>query len=97
MTEYFQDESIVYNHTNHHYIEIGDAKILVDAGSGSRLFPTTGRLIQNMEAAGVDPFYVTHVPITHAHPDHNLGVRDDFDEAMFMDAEHVVGETEHVY
>lgn len=97
MTEYFQDESIVYNHTNHLYIEIGDAKVLVDAGSGSRLFPTTGRLFQNMEAAGIDPFSVTHVVITHAHPDHILGVRDDFDEALFSDAEHIIGESEHAY
>lgn len=97
MAEYFQSDEHYYNHTNHLLVELGDAKILVDVGSGSRLFPTTGRLVQNMEAAGIDPFSITHVVITHAHPDHILGVRDDFDEPLFPDAEYIIGEAEHAF
>ncbi|MDQ2089431.1 MBL fold metallo-hydrolase [Marimonas arenosa] len=86
-----------YAHTNHLLIELGDATVLVDVGSGSRFFPTTGRLMANMEAAGIDPGAITHVFITHAHPDHIWGIRDDFDEPIFPDAEYIIGEVEHGY
>ncbi len=86
-----------YAHTNHLYIEIGDAKVLVDVGSGSRFFETTGRLMANMEAAGIDPQGITHVVMTHAHPDHILGIRDDFDEAIIPEAAYTLGQIEHDY
>ncbi|WP_137703117.1 MBL fold metallo-hydrolase [Marimonas lutisalis] len=86
-----------YAHTNHVFVELGDAKVLVDVGSGSRFFSTTGRLVANMEAAGIDPSSITHVFITHAHPDHIWGIRDDFDEAIFPDAAYFIGEAEHAY
>lgn len=86
-----------YAHTNHLFVELGEVKLLVDVGSGSRFFGTTGRLIANMESAGIDPASVTHVFITHAHPDHIWGIRDDFDEALFPDAQYFIGEVEHRY
>lgn len=86
-----------YSHTNHLLIEAGEAVVLVDVGSGSRFMPTTGRLMANLEAAGVDPASITHVVITHAHPDHIWGIRDDFDEPLFPDAEYVIGAVEHAH
>ena len=86
-----------YSHTNHLLIETGAAKVLVDIGSGNRFMPTAGRLMANLEAAGVDPYSITHVVITHAHPDHVWGVRDDFDEAILPDAEFIMGRAEHDY
>jgi glyoxylase-like metal-dependent hydrolase (beta-lactamase superfamily II) len=86
------DESL--SHTNHLYIELGDAKVLVDVGSGNRFMPTAGQLLTNLEAAGIDPYAITHVVITHAHPDHIWGIRDDFDEAILPDAEYIIGGTE---
>lgn len=86
-----------YSHTNHLLIEKGDAVVLVDVGSGNRFFDSTGRLMANLEAAGIDPSSITHVVITHAHPDHIWGIRDDFDEALFPDAEYFVGRVEHDY
>jgi glyoxylase-like metal-dependent hydrolase (beta-lactamase superfamily II) len=97
VTEYFQSDQSYYNHTNHMYVEIGDARVLVDVGSGNRAFSTTGRLISNMEAVGIDPYAVTHIVITHAHPDHILAVRDDFDEPLIPDAEHIIAATEHAF
>ncbi len=85
------------SHTNHLLIETKDATVLVDVGSGDRLFNTTGRLFDSMEAAGVDPYDVTHVVITHAHPDHLWGLRDDFDEPIIPDAEYIVGQIEYEY
>ncbi len=94
---YFLSKEANYAHTNHLLVELGDARVLVDVGSGSRFFDTAGRLVTNMEAAGIDPDSITHVFITHAHPDHIWGIRDDFDEPIFPGAEYIIGEVEHGY
>lgn len=85
------------SHTNHLIVEIGDNTVLVDVGSGNRFMDTAGRLWGNLDAAGIDASGITHVVITHAHPDHIWGVRDDFDEAIIPDAAYYLGETEHNY
>ncbi|NRP12248.1 N-acyl homoserine lactonase [Aliiroseovarius sp. xm-m-379] len=97
LAEHLIDPEMGYSHTNHMYIELGEAKVLVDVGSGNRWFDTTGRLMGNLEAAGIDPFAITHVAITHAHPDHIWGIRDDFDEPILPDAEYVIGEAERAH
>ena len=86
-----------YSHTNHIVIEIDDAIILVDIGSGNRFLPTAGKLMENLTLAGIDPASITHVAFTHAHPDHIWGLRDDFDEPVLFDAEHIIGAAEHDY
>ena len=97
LDRYFLSQVENYAHTNHLLVELGDATVLVDVGSGSRFFPTTGRLMANIEAAGIDPGAITHVLITHAHPDHIWGIRDDFDEPILPDAQYFIGEIEHGY
>ena len=97
MAAHYIDPEVGYSHPNHMYIELGDAKVLVDVGSGTRWFDTTGRLMENLETAGIDPMGITHVAITHAHPDHIWGVRDDFDEPIIPDAEYVMGQAEHTH
>lgn len=84
-----------YSHTNHMVIEIGDAVVLVDVGSGDRFLPTAGRLMDNLSAAGIEHSSITHVIITHAHPDHIWGIRDDFDEPIFPDAQYFIGAGEY--
>ena len=97
LESYFLSPEMNYSHTNHLLIELGDAKVLVDVGSGDRFLPTAGELMGNLEAAGIDPMEITHVVITHAHPDHIWGVRDDFDEAIIPDAQYFIGASEHAY
>jgi glyoxylase-like metal-dependent hydrolase (beta-lactamase superfamily II) len=97
IAEHYLNPEENYAHTNHLYVEIGEARVLVDVGSGSRFFGTAGRLIENLEAAGIDPWGITHVVITHAHPDHIWGIRDDFDEPIFPDAEYIIGAEEYGY
>jgi len=81
------DTGISYSHTNHVVIDTGDAKVLVDVGSGPNLFATAGRLVSNLEAAGLGVTDITHVALTHAHPDHVWGMMDDFgDELRFPEA-----------
>lgn len=55
-------------------IRAGEALILVDTGSGDKFQATAGRLRDNLLAAGIAPDAVTHVVLTHAHPDHAGGI-----------------------
>ena len=91
---HFQDTNSSYIHTNHVVIELSDSKILIDVGSGNRLFPTTGYMLENLAASGIAEEEITHVALTHAHPDHVWGIRDDFDEAIFPGAEYLIGSAE---
>ena len=50
--------------------------VLIDTGADG-LAPTTGDLAKRPEAEGVRPEDVTHVLITHGHPDHIGGALDD--------------------
>lgn len=83
-----------YSHTNHLVIESGDKVVLVDVGSGSRFLDTAGRLMDNLDAAGIDAGSITDVVITHAHPDHVWGIRDDFDEPILPEAAYTIGAAE---
>ena len=95
LIRHFMDTERMEAHTNHVVIELGDAVVLVDVGSGNRYLESVGRMIENLEVAGIDYDSITHVVLTHAHPDHIWGIRDDFDEAVFPDAQYYIGETEH--
>ncbi|HKL55986.1 MAG: MBL fold metallo-hydrolase [Roseovarius sp.] len=97
LKRHFLSPGLGYSHTNHLFVEIGDARVLVDVGSGNRFMENTGKLMGNLEAAGIDPYGITHVVITHAHPDHIWGIRDGFDEAIIPDAQYLMGEAEHDY
>lgn len=73
----------------------GEETILIDTGAGMNFMDTTGRLMDSIDMAGVDPEAVTKVVLTHAHPDHVWGVIDDFDEApRFPNASYVIGAAE---
>ncbi len=89
------DPATNFAHTNHVLIDTGAAKILVDVGSGERFQPSAGRLSGNLEAAGIDPSSITHVALTHAHPDHVWGMLDEFDEPRFPEAEYAISATEY--
>jgi glyoxylase-like metal-dependent hydrolase (beta-lactamase superfamily II) len=75
----------------------GDTLALFDAGSGLSFQPSAGTLPEALDAAGIDPFDITHVIFTHGHPDHLWGVLDDFDEPYFGNAEHMMGGVEFDY
>jgi len=71
--------------------------ILFDAGSGWNFMPTVGELPDALSTLGVDPGDVTDVVFTHCHADHLWGVLDDFDEPVFYNARHMMGQTEFDY
>lgn len=70
-------------------IKAGSDTILIDTGAGPNFMPTTGRLLANLEAAGIAPDSITKVVFTHGHPDHLWGALDDFEEnPRFPNATH---------
>jgi glyoxylase-like metal-dependent hydrolase (beta-lactamase superfamily II) len=75
------------------YVDTGEHAILVDMGAGN-LFPTTGRLVQSMEGAGIEPADIDIVAITHAHPDHIGGALDDSGGLVFDEARYYISRRE---
>ncbi len=75
-------------------IEGGGIRALVDAGTGDFFGPVLGKLPANLEAAGVALDSITHILMTHIHPDHAYGLTDKSGSAWFPKAQLVVQETE---
>ncbi|WP_308342347.1 MBL fold metallo-hydrolase [Roseobacter insulae] len=74
-----------------------DRVVLFDAGSGAGFMPSAGSMLASLETQGLAPEDITHVIITHAHPDHLWGILDDFDDLVFPNAEVMIGEQEWAY
>ena len=68
--------------------------ILVDAGAGPRHQPTSGKLVENLKAIGIQPAAVTMVVLTHGHPDHLWGVLDAGDGLIYPNATYLISERE---
>lgn len=71
--------------------------ILFDIGAGPDFMPSVGHMADAMQGLGVAPEDVTHLVITHAHPDHIWGLLDDFDEPLLPRAEVLMGRAEWDY
>ena len=71
------------------YIEHGPRKILLDTGMGDITFPgnapDNGRLFAGLQTIGVAPEEITHVILSHGHPDH-IGACSQNGEPMFKNA-----------
>jgi glyoxylase-like metal-dependent hydrolase (beta-lactamase superfamily II) len=72
----------------------GDATVLIDAGAGNTMQPTLGKLPISLQAEGINPADVTHIILTHIHPDHANGLINDAGEAVYPQAEILVHEQE---
>ena len=59
---------------NAYLINTGTKVVLVDAGAGKMLGPTTGDLVSNLRAAGYRPEQVDEIYMTHLHTDHVGGL-----------------------
>src|SRR5215470_4601110 len=68
---------------------------LIETGSGDYLLPTAGKLLANLQAAGVAAADIEAVLLTHMHPDHSAGLTDMASgKRNFPNAELVVHENE---
>lgn len=74
-----------------------DRTVLFDVGAGPDFMPSAGELIGSLDALGLAPEDITDVVLTHGHPDHLWGAVDDFDEPLFYNATHYMGDEEHAY
>jgi glyoxylase-like metal-dependent hydrolase (beta-lactamase superfamily II) len=74
-------------------IKAGSDVILFDNGSGAGFQPTSGKLMENLAAAGIDPASITKVVFTHGHPDHMWGTSAD-GTVRFPNAAHYSGAAE---
>jgi glyoxylase-like metal-dependent hydrolase (beta-lactamase superfamily II) len=84
----------LYIPVNNFLIRRGGKTILIDAGAGNTMQPTLGKLPDNLRAAEVEPAAVTHIVMTHLHPDHANGLVDDAGQPHYPNAEIVVHESE---
>jgi len=87
----------VFIPVNNFLIRRGGNVIMIDAGAGNTMQPTLGKLPVNLRAAGVPPERVTHIVMTHLHPDHANGLVDDAGAPHYPNAEIVVHETEAAF
>jgi glyoxylase-like metal-dependent hydrolase (beta-lactamase superfamily II) len=79
---------------NSFLVQRNGATILIDAGAGRSMQPTLGNLPANLRACGIEPAAITHMVLTHIHPDHANGLIDDAGRPHFPNAELIVHETE---
>jgi len=82
-------------------LNTGRQLILFDTGMGesmgqdSRMFgPTTGRMLANLRAAGIEPAQIDIVAITHAHCDHCWGLVDASGARVFPNAQVAISEAD---
>ena len=75
------------------FAKSGSDIILFDAGA-SNFAATSGKLLENLKAAGVDPATITKVIFTHAHPDHLFGSLDADGKPNFVNASFHMAENE---
>lgn len=70
-------------------INTGKHRVLVDTGAGG-LCPNTGKLLQNLQAEGIEPRDIDTVILTHGHPDHIGGNTVSEGKPAFPDARFVM-------
>jgi glyoxylase-like metal-dependent hydrolase (beta-lactamase superfamily II) len=75
----------------------GTNTVLFDVGAGPDFQPSAGKLAQALAAADLTADDITHVLITHGHPDHIWGLLDEFDDPTFPNATHLIGQAEFAY
>ena len=67
-------------------VDIRGQRVLFDAGNGEFGAPGTGRMLERMNKAGIDPKSVTAVVVSHFHGDHINGLRNKAGEFLFPNA-----------
>lgn len=74
-------------------VNTGEHQVLVDTGADG-LSPNTGRLLHNLQAAGIAPQDIDMVILTHGHPDHIGGNTDVEGKPAFPNARYFMRKDE---
>lgn len=85
----------LYIPVNNFLFERDGKVIMIDAGAGNTMQPTLGMLPKNLREADIPTESVTHIIITHIHPDHANGLVDDAGMAIYPKAEILVAAQEY--
>jgi len=75
----------------------GNRRILMDTGLGEFGGATTGKFLEHLRAAGLQPGDIDTVLITHYHGDHIGGLRNKAGEFVFAKAKVMVPAPEHAF
>ncbi|MGK7868030.1 MBL fold metallo-hydrolase [Falsiroseomonas sp. E2-1-a20] len=101
LTNEFLDPGTATLEQNVLVLNTGRQLLLFDTGMGesmgadSRMFgPTTGRLLANLRAAGIQPEQIDMVVATHAHCDHVWGLVDASGQRVFPNAQVAINEAD---
>ena len=81
------DGGALFIPVNNFLFQRDGATVLIDAGAGNTMQPTLGKLPANLKAAGIDPADVTHIVLTHMHPDHANGLVDEAGKPVYPNAD----------
>jgi glyoxylase-like metal-dependent hydrolase (beta-lactamase superfamily II) len=77
-------------------VESDSNTYMIDAGTGSALGPTVGRLADNLSKSGYQPSSISALFTTHLHPDHIGGCVKD-GKAVFDNAEFIVTKDDRAF
>jgi glyoxylase-like metal-dependent hydrolase (beta-lactamase superfamily II) len=101
LTSEFLDPNAATLEQNILVVNTGRQLLLFDTGMGesmgadSKMFgPTTGRLLANLRAAGIEPAQIDMVVATHAHCDHVWGLVDASGQRVFPNAQVAINEAD---
>ncbi len=75
-------------------VRTGKHNVLIDAGEGKGINPTSGYLIENMKAAGIDRADIDKVILTHTHLDHVGGLVDGKGKPSYPNARYIMHQKE---
>jgi glyoxylase-like metal-dependent hydrolase (beta-lactamase superfamily II) len=92
--EAFLPTDHVINQFNVLVVNTGRNLVLLDSGFGDNGAPTVGNLMNNMNAAGIDPKNIDTILVSHFHGDHISGIRAKAGAANFPNAEIMVPSVE---
>jgi glyoxylase-like metal-dependent hydrolase (beta-lactamase superfamily II) len=75
---------------NNLLVRTGEQNVLFDGGWGTRSEPNRGRLLEGLEAIGLEPGDVDLLAITHGDRDHISGILDQDGQPVFPNARYVL-------
>ncbi len=95
--KHFLPEDNVVTEQNILVLNTGSKLVIFDTGMGdSDMFgPTTGKLLNSLKSAGIDPAAIDAVVISHAHPDHLWGLMKANGTPNFPNAQVYINQTDY--